>query len=167
MTSAANAPWRDHPALRDRFLGAPDQLQVVIHDGGPRLTQAAPELVWVEATGLDGADLFRGKILNQPVNLSSVAEGDTVRFIAPRGGGHLLMVTDRYLAERRDWSITPCDRCGLDELFDAPSDLVRATFPDLPAGAVLEQFTAFCALCGGVQAVRAIATTGAARAPTG
>jgi len=38
-------------------------------------------------------------------------------------------------------------------LFDAPSDLVRVIFPNLPDGAVPAMFTSFCPLCGGVQVV--------------
>ncbi len=51
------------------------------------------------------------------------------------------MVAERYLRERGDWIAEPCEKCGLDELFDAPSDLARATFPNAPPDAVLEKFS--------------------------
>ena len=65
------------------------------------------------------------------------------------------MVTDKYLREREAWTIHPCRKCGLTELFDAPSDLIRVVFPNAPPGAQMSMFTAFCALCGGVQGVEA------------
>src|SRR5262245_2141842 len=57
------------------------------------------------------------------------------------------------LRERSGWVIHPCQTCGFSELFDAPSDLVRVVFPDIPNGAVMEAFTSFCPLCGGIQAL--------------
>jgi hypothetical protein len=38
--------WREHPKFKRRFLpDHPDDLQVLVHDGGPRITQKRPELV--------------------------------------------------------------------------------------------------------------------------
>jgi hypothetical protein len=62
-------------------------------------------------------------------------------------------VTDKYLHERPAWTIHPCQNCGFSELFDAPSDLIRVVFPNIPPGAVMQSFTSFCPLCGGVQAI--------------
>jgi hypothetical protein len=64
------------------------------------------------------------------------------------------MVTQKYLEERSKWIIHPCNQCGLDELFDAPSDLIQKIFPDTPAGSSLGMFTSFCGACGGVQVVQ-------------
>ncbi|MGV3719607.1 MAG: hypothetical protein ACO1SX_01760, partial [Actinomycetota bacterium] len=58
-----------------------------------------------------------------------------------------------YLQERDSWRIHPCIKCGFAELFDAPSDLIRVTFPNLPADGVVQAFTARCPLCGGAQAL--------------
>ena len=146
--------WRTHPHLAGRFLpDYPDDLQVFVHDGGPRLTKNRPEAVWVRVTGMDG-DVFRGTVLNQPHHLRTVRQGQHIKFVEA-GAEHPVMVTDRYLAERPAWTIHPCRGCGLSELFDAPSDLIRAVFPTAPAGAVPAMFTAFCPLCGGVQGVEA------------
>jgi hypothetical protein len=148
--------WRDNPTLAGRFHPEyPDDLQVLVHDGGPRLTTTRPEVVWVRANGGAG-DVFTGRLLNQPHQLTTVKEGDEIRFVA-NGGEHPLMVTDKYLAERANWDVTPCNKCGLGELFDAPSDLVRVVFPDAPAGAdaVMQAFTAFCGACGGILLVKA------------
>jgi hypothetical protein len=147
-------PWRDHPKLRGRFgTEHPDDLQVIVHDGGPRLTDHAPELLWVTVTGCEG-DVFSGRVLNQPEQVTTVAQGDEIRFVVPDSGEHALLVTKKYLQERPDWIIQPCQKCGLSELFDAPSDLMRVVFPDAPA--IMEAFTAFCGACGGVQVVQYI-----------
>jgi hypothetical protein len=98
--------WRKHPALQKRFHPEhADDLQVIVHDGGPRISDRKPELVWVT-----------------------------------------LRVTEKYLRERPDWIIHPCENCGLSELFDAPSELMKAIFPDLQDGAVMESFTAVCGM---------------------
>jgi hypothetical protein len=145
--------WRSHPKLKGRFpLEHPDDLQVIVHDGGPRITDRRPEAVWVTVTGSDG-DVFTGHILNEPKQLRTVQRGKQIRFVMPAGSDHPILVTDKYLRERPSWTIHPCRKCGLSELFDAPSDLMRVVFPNLPEDAVIETFTAFCPLCGGVQAL--------------
>ncbi len=146
--------WRDHPKLKSRFHPeAPDDLQVLVHDGGPRLTDRAPEAVWVTVTGFDSNGVFTGRVLNQPQLLRSVSEGAEIKFVAP-SGEHLLMVTEKYLSERPAWNIKPCDQCGLDELFDAPSDLMHVIFPNIPEDATMDTFTSFCGVCRGTQIVQ-------------
>jgi hypothetical protein len=146
--------WREYPKLQGRFHpDAEDDVQVVVHDGGPRLTDRSPEAVWVTVTGCASGDILTGRVLNQPQQLLSVSQGAEIKFVVP-SGEHLLMVTDKYLSERPNWKIHPCNQCGLDELFDAPSDLIRVIFPDLPEDAVLGVFTSFCGVCGGVQIVQ-------------
>jgi hypothetical protein len=143
--------WRQHPGLRGRFHPeCPDDLQVVVHDGGPRMSSHPGELVWVRVTGVEG-EVFCARLLNQPHNLKSVRLGDPIQFLVPSGGKHPLMVTEKYLRERANWIVHPCRKCGLSELFDAPSDLISKIFPNIPADAKLGMFTTFCPLCGGVQ----------------
>src|SRR5215467_14273274 len=145
--------WRSHPKLKDRFHPQhPDDLQVIVHDGGPRITDRRPEAVWVTVTGCDG-DVYAGRVLNQPSQLRTVQQGQQIRFIMPEGGKHPVLVTEKYLRERSAWTIHPCQKCGLSELFDAPSDLMRVVFPNAPAESVMEAFTSFCPLCGGVQVI--------------
>lgn len=158
-----NSPWRDEPNLRGRFLpDHPDDLQVIVHDGGPRLSPLAPELMWVRVLGGAGG-VYSGQLLNVPQGLRSVALGSSILFVAPSRAEYPLRVTEKYLSERAAWKITPCDRCGLPELFDAPSDLIARIFPDLPPSAGMDAFTSFCPLCDGVQVVEAAA---AAPAPS-
>jgi hypothetical protein len=59
------------------------------------------------------AVVYVGTLLNQPHALTTLAQGDRVRFVADPGGRHPLMVTAAYLAERAAWTIAPCPRCGL------------------------------------------------------
>ena len=147
--------WRNDPNLRGRFLpDSPDDLQVIVHEGGPRLSQATPELIWVRVLGAEGA-VYQGQLLNVPHNLRTLGQGSSILFVAPTGAEHPLLVSRKYLSERASWKITPCDGCGLPELFDAPSDLIAVIFPDVPPGAQMEGFTSFCPLCGGVQVVEA------------
>ncbi len=151
--------WRTHPQLIDRFHpDFPDDLEVVIHDGGPRITDRRPELAWVRMTGDDG-DVFLGQLLNRPHQLVTVSEGVKIQFVAPEGIKHPLMVTSKYLSELADWFIDPCNKCGLTELFDAPSDLIRVVFPNIPEGTAMTAFTSFCPFCGGVQTVRSKSQT--------
>ena len=145
--------WRKHPSLRGRFHpDHPDDLQVMVHDGGPRITHRKPKLVWVTITAYSG-DVLMGRVLNQPAQLETVAKGEEIYFIVPKGSEHPIRVTEKYLRERPGRIIHPCAKCSLSELLEAPSDLIKATFPDLPDVAAMEAFSAFCGLCGGVRLV--------------
>ena len=159
--------WRNHPKLKGRFPPEhPDDLQVIVHDGGPRVANTQPELVWLSVTGCDG-DIFTGRVLNQPTQLRTIRQGQQIRFLVPRGSDHPILVTDKYLRERPAWTIHPCRKCGFSELFDAPSDLTRVVFPNIPADAVMEAFTSFCPLCRGVQTLELkVAGDQSATAPT-
>ncbi|MFQ6041948.1 MAG: DUF2314 domain-containing protein [Candidatus Poribacteria bacterium] len=147
------APWRTHSLLRGRFHSEyPDDLQVIVHDGGPRISKKTPELVWVRVTAMSDG-VFSGRLLNTPSQLETVKKGDTVRFVVANGAPHPVMATEKYLRERPKWRIHPCEKCGFAELFYAPSDLMRVIFPNAPKDSVIEMFTSFCPLCGGVQGV--------------
>ena len=145
--------WRNHPLLKGRFhKDYPDDVQVIVHDGGPRFTDKAPELVWVRVTGVQ-TNTFTGRVLNQPVGLKSVQQGSEIQFIVPNGSKYPILVTQKYLNERDDWVIQPCDKCGLSELFDAPSDLVKLGFSGVPDAESVEAFTTHCPIDGGVMVV--------------
>lgn len=142
-----NKAWRRHPALAGQFHPHfPDHLQVIAHDGGPRTSAARPEAVWVEVHALEHG-IGRGRVLVSPFHLQTVHHGAEIFFVAASGCAHPVMVTPKYLAERRSWLIHPCPTCGLAELFDPPSELIERTFPDLPAGQTMAGFTTLCPLC--------------------
>src|SRR5262245_53168123 len=42
------------------------------------------------------------------------------------------MVTAKYLSEQAEWVVQPCEKCGLADLLDAPSDLMQACCPNSP-----------------------------------
>ncbi|NLF68239.1 MAG: DUF2314 domain-containing protein [Candidatus Anammoximicrobium sp.] len=145
--------WREHPELKGRFHPEyPDDVQVVIHDGGPRRTENRLEVVWLRVSWMDG-DVMQGRVLNQPVQLQTVRRGSQIRCLVADAIEYPVMVTDQYLQERSDWIIRPCDECGFSELFDAPSDLIRAESPTAPTDAEVGEFSAVCPLCGGIQVV--------------
>ena len=148
-------PWRIDPALDGRFLSDyPDDLQVVVHDGGPRLTDTPPEVMWVHVTGKKGP-AYVGELLNAPQGLTTVKLGGEILFMPANKESYPFRVTEKYLQERAVWHIRPCNECGMPELFDAPSDLIAKIFPDLPDPSQVEEmkFTSLCPVCGGVQLI--------------
>ena len=128
------------------------------------MTDKRPESVWVRVLGAQ-AGVFSAEVLNQPKQLLTVRQGDHVHFVIPASGESLLMVRPNYLAERAAWIIGPCSGCGSSELLDAPSELITRIFPDLQPGDVLEAFTAFCGICGGVHTVQ-LAANDSSTAPS-
>jgi hypothetical protein len=147
--------WRYDVLLKEKFLpDYPDDLQVIVHDGGPRITDARPELVWARVNGTTKDGRFTGVVLNQPHGLKSVAEGGQIQFMMKKGWEYPVQVREQYLQERPDWNILACDKCGFDELFDPPSALLSKVFSEVPSDSELYSFTALCPLCGGVQLVR-------------
>lgn len=156
--------WRNHSVLKGKLHpDYPDDLQVIVHDGGPRLTERQPELVWVRITGMD-KDLLTGTVLNAPTQLLSVRQEQQIQF-ALAGVEHPVMLTAKYLKEKAAWNIHACQKCGLTELFDAPSDLIKVIFPNIPADAHLEGFSSFCPLCHGVQLIESTTVTAEAKRP--
>ena len=164
-------PWRTDAALAGKFHPSyPDDLQILVHDGEPRRTGRQPELCWVRILGVEkgparpllageeqAPDTLRravyvAQLLNQPQQLTSVVQGDPVRFFADPGGQHLFTVTAEYLAERAEWQIQPCQSCGLCEGLDPPSVMAATRFSG--AEVVPIMFTSRCPLCGGTQLLK-------------
>jgi hypothetical protein len=156
IASGMPGHWNTHPRLRGRFDEQyPDDLRVIAHDGGPRFSRVAPEVVWVRVTGGDG-DVWSGTLLDRSHHLSSHDAGVSIRFTVPETGALPVMVGDRYLEERPNWMVHPCDRCGITELFDPPSDLIRGVFEAEPDAGDVDRFTAICGWCGGSQLVERV-----------
>jgi hypothetical protein len=112
--------------------------------------------MWVRVTGCEN-DIFSGVVLNTPYQLRKVRQGSVITFIVPDKGEYPLLVSSRYVQERPTWRLlTPCDGCGLSELFDPPSDLVAKIFPDVTSEELSRgiTFTTFCGYCGGILLVR-------------
>lgn len=151
------APWRDDPLLAGRFHPKhPDDLEVVVHEGGPRLSAIPPELMWVRLhdVALDAGPerrVYRGSLLNRPHRLPNVQIGEEILVLPAKGSPHPIRTTTRYLEERMQYDVLPCRKCGFADLFDPPSALIAKIFPNIPEGSVMERFTSFCPICGGVQ----------------
>ena len=144
--------WHVHPKLKGRFRADhPNELLVIVHEGGPQLTSRRPEVVPVEVTGCEG-EIFTGVILHQPIQLLTLRLGQRIRFVVPSAARFPVLVTEKYLQERSLWRIQPCKRCGFPELFDAPSELMALVLPNSTIGQV-RSFKTACALCGGPQSV--------------
>ncbi len=131
----------------------PGDLQVAVHQGGPKTSQTPPELCWVHHTGRSSASTARhiyhtGILLNQPTHIAGYHKGQEVTFIAPQHGDAAVLTTPEYRAERDAWHIRPCEACGFSELMDAPSKLASVSFPDAPAGSTPIIFTTRCGICG-------------------
>ena len=140
-----------HPFLKGRGqANHPNDIKVLIHDGGPKITEKCPELAWVTITGLEDRWVL-GRIITEPKNLNSVFKGAQIKLVAFSTEYPPVLVTDKYIAESAKWEITPCDSCGFTDLFDAPSDLIKASYPNIPEDTIVEIFTSFCGVCGGIQ----------------
>ncbi len=108
------ATWREDPHLRARFHpDYPDDLEVLVHDGEPRRTGKQIEKCWVRVIGAFPGPtrrmifneqaspltpeafrqryesttglVFNGTLLNAPVQLSTIRQGDELLFISGPG----------------------------------------------------------------------------------
>ena len=148
--------WREDAKLRGRFHpDFPDDLQVIAHDGHPNISGHGAELIWVRVTGVMNQE-YTGIVLNCPVHLVTVAQGEEIQFIVPEGGPFPLQVTRDYLAQRNSWRLlAPCQNCGLTELLSPPRDLALRSGLNPPDGLHGGyNFTTKCGWCGGNQVVR-------------
>ena len=58
--------WSKHPLLQERLHPEhPDDLEVIVHDGGPRITDRKPELMWVTIAGVRTISLWGESSIDQ------------------------------------------------------------------------------------------------------
>jgi hypothetical protein len=149
--------WNEHPKLRGRFLPEfPDELQVIVHDGGPHVSDRRPELARIRVTECQD-EVFSGVVLNKPFQLQNTKQGSQIQFIVPDGGPHPLQVSQKYMEERPSWRLLiACKKCGLTELFDPPSLLLATSFPSVTVDQLScgFSFTTRCGWCGDRMVVR-------------
>ncbi len=162
------AVWHRDPALEGKFHPlAPDDIQVVVHEGSFRFTTSKPELMWAtiyelhEVTDINGGTIraYKARLLNQPFNLKTLNIGSEILLIGSQRFRHPIRVTEQYLADRREYDIEPCNGCGLDELFDPISQIIEKVFPQMKEALEKEHqglpmFTSICPMCGGVLIVK-------------
>ncbi|MDF1662079.1 MAG: hypothetical protein P1V97_09925, partial [Planctomycetota bacterium] len=98
-----------------------------------------------------GDNLYSGTVLNAPKELKTVAKFDKITFTTDLALDFPVQVRQNYLDERASWTVNPCNKCGSTLLFDAPSELIAKTFPDIDV--MPEALTAICGYCGGIQAI--------------
>jgi hypothetical protein len=170
-------PWRTDPALAGKFHpDFPDDLQIVVHDGEPRRVGRKPELCWVRVVAaeqgperpvMSGSSsqapspsraVYVAELLSSPFELTSVKQGDSIRFLADPGSADPVSVTSAYLAERAAWQIQPCRTCGAHEGLDPPAVMAATRFPDVDSPPLT--FTSHCSLCGGLQLLQRIDAPG-------
>lgn len=66
--------WHKDPKLQRRFHpDYPNDLQVIVHNGGPRLSKNSPELVRVRIIGYKD-NVYSGEVLNQPKQLEEITQ---------------------------------------------------------------------------------------------
>lgn len=159
------AVWHDDPALQGRFHEKyPDDVQLLIHNGSFRFTRNAPEVVWVRITSRmeferdDGkqATAYKAHLLNQPHHLEGFEKGSEVLLLADTDYQYTVYATREYVLQRPDFEITPCNNCGLPELFDPVPRLIAHTFKGEAAEQMQQQietgggvvFSSLCPMCG-------------------
>jgi hypothetical protein len=143
--------WKNDPSLKGRFHpNAPDDIEVVIHDGHPGFSGKSPERAWVRVRGRRGS-AWMGTLLNQPFHLKSKSEGSEVLFVAPAKGKYLVQVSEQYLREREEWRIGECSQCGMTETLSPPSEILTHTNVPADARSQVRQVTAPCPFCKGSQ----------------
>jgi acyl carrier protein len=131
-----------------------DALQVLVHEGGPSFTNTPPELLRVAVIQSEGP-VMSGRLLEATRSLRTFAVGDTIEFVRVTGYSHPVLVTDRYVMERKHCYVIGCQDCGFSELFDCPSDLAARLHP----GRSVSTLVARCPICGGGQVVRILPAT--------
>ena len=148
--------WENCAALLGRtHPNYPDDLQVVVHQGGPRFSSLPPEYIWVKIIGYDQG-IFKGTIRNKPHNLTDYKLGSEILFHIPSNKScKPVMLTQEVVHESKQWTVVPCTKGYNEILFDPPSKFVEKIFPNLGADNGPEAFTYFCGICGGVMVVRA------------
>ena len=161
------AIWHDDPDLKERFYSEyPDDLLVLVHEGSFRFTNTKPEAMWSRIIARMEWDLRGGEtiyaykaiLLNQPQNLKTLKVGQEILLVAHKAYQYPIRVTYDYLAERHQYDITPCNQCGLPELFDPIPKLIEHTFPDMNKQMgnkefAVPVFSSFCPVCRGVMIV--------------
>jgi hypothetical protein len=157
------ALWHDDSDLKGRFHPQyPDDLQVLVHEGSFRFTDTKPEVMWLHILkrltwnhkSAGNMYAYLGTVLNQPHQLKTVKLNDQILFVAKQGYKLPIRVTREYMDERVLFDVTPCDKCGLPELFDPILALSQKSFPTMneePHETIA--FTSFCPLCGGLMLV--------------
>ena len=131
--------WHDDADLQGRFHPQyPNDLQLLVHEGSFRFTDTKPEamwahivarLEWTHETGEKGY-VYRPVLLNKPHQLKTIKQNDEILFVAKQSYKLPVRVTHEYIMQRAFYEISPCNKCGLPEVFDPIQDLWNKSFPN-------------------------------------
>lgn len=122
---------------------------IVSFAGLPEEDNVPSEEMWVRLFDReDDTNFYIGNLLNQPNVLKRVRQNDEVRLRIAPGSKMPVFVGERELHNLERYKVA-CQGCGFDMLsFDVPALLARS-FPDLPTGEKVRNFTTRCRLCNG------------------
>lgn len=141
--------------------------RVLLHQGGPRPAESVlrrtggrierlavepaveppvPELVAARIVGQEGR-AFRVELAEPPQFLKAFAQGGQLLIFRMPTLEKPFLVSEAYVAERKQWTISPCSVCGFSELFEPPSELLRSALR-IPSPELVEGFSWRCPLPG-------------------
>ncbi|MEM7372486.1 MAG: hypothetical protein AAF587_27955 [Bacteroidota bacterium] len=97
--------------------------------------------LWVRLLGHQD-DIWQGLVIHPESSEKEALYQDVIHLQWSEARQAFFHVSALYLAERREWSITPCQCCGFEGLLQAPSELIEKG--KLHSGVL-------CPFCGGTQ----------------
>lgn len=145
--------WSDDP----RLLG-------LLHPGYPNDVQAMfilpaarqVEAMWVRLSAVDeAAEGYAGTLLNDSHYEPTLRAGTPVTIRPTAGLQQPILLTETMRANLGKYR-GACQGCGFDLVMTPVEELIRASFPNVPPGMLLERFTTRCGLCGNTQALSAV-----------
>lgn len=141
--------------------------KILIHEGGPRPAESivqyptgasarkpvkpgaeppVPELVAGKIVGQEGR-AFRVELTEPPQFLKAFSRGRQVLVFRMPNLEKPFLVSEAYLAERKNWTFSPCTICGFSELFEPPSQILAASL-DIHRPELVNGFSWRCPLPG-------------------
>lgn len=135
--------------------GGPRPAETVLRRTGGRIERLAvepaaeppvPELVAARIVGQEGR-AFRVELAEPPQFLKAFAQGGPLLIFRMPTLEKPFLVSEAYVAERKQWTISPCSVCGFSELFEPPSELLRGAL-SIPSPELVEGFSWRCPLPG-------------------
>jgi hypothetical protein len=140
--------WHQDPALAGKFHPQmPDDIEATfIHLGKKTL-----EKMWVRLEAAHAVG-YVGQLLNTSHVEPAFAAGVRVLVRPSRSHPPMLFVPQVAAQNLERWK-SECSQCGFDLVFIAVAELVKMQFPNVPAGAEMQQFTTRCLMCRGTMHV--------------
>lgn len=146
-------PWAKDPRLTQAFHASyPNDLQAMFF----MPMTGTVESMWVSLQSEDAAvGGYSGRLLNDAQSDTSLRSGTTVT-VRPTQGVHQPVWVSDVVRSNYSKYRGACTECGFDLLLTPVETIIEQTFPDVPDGARLEQFTTRCAMCQGTQSLKQV-----------